>query len=152
MPENGTGNPYWLRHVKPPERGTEHDFIFKSNPSLIELQIGCISREIIIKNLKENVLYKNLNLKEFRECVDGASKTLDQLKIALGLNYVRLTGAPADKFQPLQITVFYATNLTNVLDGYIWEANNILGQYEEYTKRNQIILGIIERLIARWAN
>jgi len=147
MPENGIGNPYWLKKVNPPERGTEHDSITRSNPSLIELQIGCISRESIISYLKRSDLYQSLP--QFRECIDSACKTLIQLKIVLGIDYVALTKAPKDNYVPRNISIFYGMNLTNVLNGYIWEANNIIGQYEEHIKRNQIILGVVDGLLAK---
>lgn len=145
MPENGTGNPFWLKRANPPERGTEYGYIFESNPSLLELQLGCISREVVINNLRKHVLYERLT--EFKECIDSASRILNQLKIGLGLDYVRLTGAPSDKFKPRQISIYHGANLTNVLDGYIWEANNIIRQYEEHSEKTKIILEIIDRLI-----
>ena len=140
MPENGTGNPYWLKSVEPPKLGTEYGYIFDSNPSLIELQIGCISRETVINNLRKHVLYEGLT--EFKKCIDSASRTLNQLKIGLGLDYVRLTGAPSDKFRPRQISIYHGANLSNVVDGYIWEANNIIKQYEDRRKRILVFLKI----------
>jgi hypothetical protein len=142
----GDTNPFFKLKFPLPEGESANKPIDRNRLELIVCRSIILDLAREIKTLGEHPLYKTDQ--EYKYNIDQANKMLFQVKGLAGLEFRSETGAsPLFQLIPSETTIYNANCLLACVDGYLWEANRIINQYNE--KRIQIILGIVERILTK---